>query len=85
MAKETVEEAVENAWALYEFDEGNLYSTSFKGGFRLGVKWQEQRTYTEEDLAKAYDLGVEQCAKRGGVYSRAITDWDELKEQFKKL
>ena len=44
----------------------------------------QERSYNEEDLAKAYDLGVEQSIKRAGVYSRAICDWDELKEQFKK-
>jgi hypothetical protein len=38
--------------------------------------------YSEEDLKNAYDLGVDQCWKRG-VYTRALTDWDDIKEQFK--
>jgi hypothetical protein len=44
---------------------------------------QAERMYSEEDLAKAYDLGVKQAIKRG-IESRAWADWDDIKEQFKK-
>lgn len=33
-------------------------------------------------LAKAFDLGVETLHQRGGVVSRAFSDWDEVKEQI---
>jgi hypothetical protein len=52
-------------------------------GIELGAKWQQERMYSDVELAKAYDLGVEQGVKRG-VYERAICDWDEIKNQFKK-
>jgi hypothetical protein len=52
--------------------------------YAIDEKEQDKDNYSEEDLQKAFDMGVEQCVKRGGVYSRAITDWNEIKEQFKK-
>ena len=51
--KETLEEASHNAWLTYEHVEGNLYSTSFKNGFKLGAKWeqeQDKNKYSEEDV-----------------------------------
>jgi hypothetical protein len=41
--QETLEEASHTAWLNYEHVEGNLYSTSFKNGFKFGAKWQAQR------------------------------------------
>ncbi len=40
--KQTIEEAVESAWATYKYEEGNLYRTTFKGGFKAGAKWQAE-------------------------------------------
>jgi hypothetical protein len=49
--QETLEEASETAWNLYEHVEGNLYSTSFKNGFKLGAEWlQDKKMYSEEDM-----------------------------------
>ena len=39
--QETLEEASHTAWLNYEHVEGNLYSTSFKNGFKFGAKWQQ--------------------------------------------
>lgn len=45
---ETLEEAIQNNWNNYEYQEGNLYSTAFKSGFELGVKWfKERASYSE--------------------------------------
>jgi hypothetical protein len=41
--QETLEEAKNNAWDNYEHVEGNLYSTSFKNGFDIGAKWQQEQ------------------------------------------
>jgi hypothetical protein len=38
-----IEEAKENAWSTYEYQEGNLYSTTFNGGFQLGAKWMRDK------------------------------------------
>jgi hypothetical protein len=55
--KETLEEASHNAWLTYEHVEGNLYSTSFKNGFKLGAKWeQEQDKKTHTALETAISL-----------------------------
>lgn len=45
--KETPEEAAEAAWTTYEYEEGNLYNTTFKGGFLLGAKWQLDKIENE--------------------------------------
>jgi len=36
----------------------------------------------QQQIAKAYDLGVEAMHQRGGVVSRALCDWDEIKKEF---
>ena len=36
---EEIECAKKNAWSTYEYKEGNLYSTTFNGGFELGAKF----------------------------------------------
>ena len=40
---EEIEFAKENAWSTYEYEEGNLYSTTFNGGFELGAKWMRDK------------------------------------------
>ena len=40
---EEIEFAKENAWSTYEYQEGNLYSTTFNGGFQLGAKWMRDK------------------------------------------
>ena len=43
MKQETLEEAAKIAWQDYEHEEGNLYSTTFRGGFIAGAKWQQEQ------------------------------------------
>jgi hypothetical protein len=86
---ETIEEVAqhyaENWEVITGLDWENTYPIeASKIDFIAGAKWQEKRMYSEEELERAYDLGVEQCIKRGCVYVRAMTDWDDIKEQFKK-
>ena len=39
ISDEEIEKGAETAWSDYEYEEGNLYSTTFKGGWKLGIKW----------------------------------------------
>jgi hypothetical protein len=72
--QETLEEAKNNALNNYEHVEGNLYSTSFKNGFEIGVKWQQEISYSEEEvLYLLYKLWE--------ANPRNIKEWFE---QFKK-
>jgi hypothetical protein len=48
--EETIEEASHTAWINYEHVEGNLYSTSFKNGFKDGARWQAERMYSEGEV-----------------------------------
>jgi hypothetical protein len=75
--KETLEEAAEK-WFKEIGGEA-----SFMKAIEFGAKWQAERMYTLQYLEKAYDLGVQAMNERG-VYSRAMCDWDEVKQQFKK-
>ena len=43
ISDEEIEEASENAWSDYEYEEGNLYSTTFKGGWKLAIKWYREQ------------------------------------------
>ena len=59
--QQTFEEARQEAWDLYEHVEGNLYSTSFKSGFDLGVKWEreQEKKYSEQDMINASKYGYD--------------------------
>ena len=73
MKQETLEEAKNNAWNNYEHVEGNLYSTSFKNGFEIGVKWQQEISYSEEEV-------LDLLYKLWEANPRNIKEWFE---QFK--
>ena len=61
MTQQEINEAAEE----YEYTDGTY-------GFKAGVKWQQERSYSKEDLEVAYFEG------REGLYS--FNDW---LEQFK--
>ena len=67
--KQTLEEAKENAWNNYEYEEGNLYSTAFKSGFELGVEWYIKNL--KEKVRKAIDviqeIPIDEVSKQGGI------------------
>ena len=43
ISDEEIEKGAENAWSDYEYEEGNLYSTTFKGGWKLAIKWYREQ------------------------------------------
>ena len=43
ISDEEIEKASENSWSDYEYEEGNLYSTTFKGGWKLAIKWYREQ------------------------------------------
>lgn len=43
ISDEEIEKSSENAWSDYEYEEGNLYSTTFKGGWKLAIKWYREQ------------------------------------------
>jgi hypothetical protein len=40
---EEIEKAKENAWSDYEYQEGNLYSTTFSDGWKMAMKWYREQ------------------------------------------
>ena len=69
--QETLEEAKENAWNNYEYQEGNLYSTAFKSGFELGVEWEKEQCKKDLDahLDVAEDLWLQVVKQNKKLYS----------------
>ena len=43
ISDEEIEKGAEYAWSDYEYEEGNLYSTTFKGGWKLAIKWYREQ------------------------------------------
>jgi hypothetical protein len=82
--QETLEEASHTAWLNYEHVEGNLYSTSFKNGFKFGAKWQAERMYSEEDLRKAFENGVGSGKYQQEYGIKGSMNFEDWFEQFKK-
>jgi hypothetical protein len=79
--QETLEEASHTAWLNYEYVEGNLYSTSFKNGFKFGAKWQQERMYSEEDMAESFMACWKANVFDGIECKLSFIEWFE---QFKK-
>jgi len=75
------EEAKNNAWDNYEHTEGSLYSTSFKNGFELGAIWQQERSYSEEEVKNIISNLVRDCY----YMQEPNQDVAEWFEQFKKI
>ena len=77
MNKETLEEAAEE----YVKNFAMSVKSAREIGFIDGIKWQQERSYSEEDMRKAiftsFLLGVDR-----GNYSKELED--KLIEQFKK-
>jgi hypothetical protein len=43
ISDEEIEKAKENAWSDYEYQEGNLYSTTFSDGWKMAIKWYREQ------------------------------------------
>lgn len=74
-----IEEASENAWSTYEYEEGNLYHTTFKGGFKEGAKWQAEQMYSEEDMQEYSEFCIRLYDHRLPII--VAKDWFELNKQ----
>jgi hypothetical protein len=55
-----LDKAKQEAWENYEYEEGNLYSTSFNRGFELGAKWQSDRLSINDNKRSPIDYFIEE-------------------------
>ena len=76
MKEETLEEA-----ALKYSSEPQYFGK--ESGFRTGAKWQQERMYSEEDMRKAYNQGIDDSFDMG-FSSKDDTNFNAFIEQFKK-
>ncbi|NBU81801.1 MAG: hypothetical protein EBS55_09160 [Flavobacteriaceae bacterium] len=43
ISDEEIKNGGENAWSDYEYQEGNLYSTTFRDGWLMAIKWYREQ------------------------------------------
>jgi hypothetical protein len=67
--QETLEEVKNNALDNYEHVEGNLYSTSFKNGFEIGVEWyvKNLKVKVQKAIDVIEELPIDEVSKQGGI------------------
>jgi hypothetical protein len=75
MEQETLEEAAEN----YEKIHGGSYSIGVGKAFKFGAEWQQQNSYSEEEVLDILSKHTEYFAGFGERVS--LTEWFN---QFKK-
>ena len=91
MNKETLEEAAEKEFPLLDTkwcrtgacEEENLHLLGHRRSFIKGAKWQQERMYSEEDMRKAYDQGIDDSFDIG-FSNKDDTNFNKYFEQFKK-
>lgn len=87
--QETLEKAAENyGWRIKrntfsDVVKVNELANSAKQDFIEGAKWQQERSYSEEDMIKAFEAGY----RKGFSGYPNTENWKELpfKEWFKQL
>jgi hypothetical protein len=57
MKKETLEETKAQAWIDFARTNKDVDMYSFVIGYDKGAKWQQERSYSEEDMRKAFIAG----------------------------
>jgi len=77
--RETLKEAINR---IYGDDEDGMYIN--KIDFKDGAKWQQERSYSEEDMRKAFREGHNVCRCVTDNSDEAIECFEEWFEQFKK-
>jgi hypothetical protein len=82
--QETLEEAAENYCSnSHAINEDRASWQDIEFAFKDGAEWQAKRMYSEEDMRKAYDQGIDDSFDIG-FSSKDDTNFNAFIEQFKK-
>ena len=95
MKQETLEEAAEKEFPLIDTEwcrtgaceEENLHLLGHRKSFIKGAKWQQERSYSEEDMKFAYEQGARLALLSQTDLARHKGEFlnpEEWFEQFKK-
>ena len=78
--KETLEEAAERIPKEIDYREFDLAS------FKLGIRWQETRSYTYEEMKESFSKGYDSARLKGAYKSNNSfeEEWESWAKQFKK-
>ena len=74
--KDILEEVAENFW-LNDDSMTDNDRISYVNGFGQGAKWQQERSYSEEDMLESFMAGIKCESKYGKNFEQFI-------KQFKK-
>ena len=79
---ETLEEAAKN----YATDMSGTYYEELDNSFKAGVKWQQERSYTYEEMKESFSKGHDSARLKGSYKSNDSfeEDWEIWAKQFKK-
>jgi hypothetical protein len=81
MKKETLEDFIKVELEGYDEIDFSTYERFIK----LGAKWQKEKSYSEEDLKKAFIAGGNSQIEEDDAYGSAYMEYmEEWFEQFKK-
>ena len=76
--KDILEKVAENSFLANKLENSNAVEKAhYIAGFREGAKWQQERSYSEEDLRDAFQSGF-----TNGFNINSVT-FEEWFEQFK--
>ena len=83
--KVTKQETLEEASEYFAHNNFNMHDTNnykaLKQGFEQGAKWQQERSYSEEDMREAFEFGFVNGYKE--AESTDSLTFEEWFEQFK--
>ena len=79
MKQETLEELIEN-----EGYPKGITQEVWEDGVRLGAKWQQERSYSEEDMRKAINFMPYHLEYGNIVARKSDKDIENFIEEFKK-
>ena len=69
MKQETIEEVAER---LYSDKEYPMYGEIRRDGFINGAKWQQERSYSDEDMLKSFMAGIKCESNKGENFEQFI-------------
>ena len=82
MKQETLEEFIERT--IDESFEIQLASSKIEKYIKLGAKWQQERSYSEEEVYDLMDKREHYWVRYKNYYAQSYIPFDEWFEQFKK-
>ena len=79
---EAIKQVIDNQLKQETLEE--IKQSYFKNGFKEGAKWQQERSYSEEEVYDLMDKREHYWVRYKNYYAQSYIPFDEWFEQFKK-